>query len=299
MKVVARVAAPPPDQSLQRTYRYLRLAIAGTVVVLGTGVVVASITDEVLGSISAYYYSPARNAFVGALFAAAIGMLALSGRGAPRALLDAAALFAPLIAIIPTPIGAEEIPGLEVDCAPARCVPSIVHADIGNGIAAYLVFGAGALLTAAVISVLEGRRTGRISVGVVGSLGVGGTVLATVLATWLVARDAVIAYGHVVATIVFFLLIAIVVVSNAVPRVWRAVERPGDEPPPRWMQVAYAVIAGVLVVDLAIFAVAITTDFAFVVPPVLVTEFIALGLFCVFWVLQTAQHRAGARPTVN
>ena len=56
----------------------------------------------VLPSVSAYYYSPARDVFVGALIAASLALFALSGRGPSRALLDAAALFAPLIALVPT-----------------------------------------------------------------------------------------------------------------------------------------------------------------------------------------------------
>lgn len=288
------------DTSLARTYRYLRLAIAGTVLVIAVGVTSASLTDQLLGSISAYYYSPARNALVGALFVVGIGMLALSGRGAPRALLDAAALFAPLIAIIPTPIGADEIPGLEVDCDPgARCVPSIVDADVQNGVIVYLVFGFAALVVAAILAVLGARREGRrVSAGVLGSLGASLGLLVVLLVTWMLDRDLVMSTGHVIATIAFFALVAAIVVGNAIPglaRVWRD---PGEPAPSLGMGIAYGVIGVALAIDLALFGIAIGTGWfeGAAIPSVFLIEFVALGLFAAFWILQTAQYRSAVDP---
>lgn len=74
--------------SLQRTYRYLRLAIAGAVVV------------------------------VGALIAVSVCFFALSGRGAERVLLDAAATVVPLVAIVPTMISPGSVPGIDAHCPP-------------------------------------------------------------------------------------------------------------------------------------------------------------------------------------
>ena len=81
--------------SLQRTYRYLRIGIAGTVVAIFVAVGMAAADVGWLTSVSDYFYTPARNVFVGALIAASLALVALSGRGTERALLDAAALFAP------------------------------------------------------------------------------------------------------------------------------------------------------------------------------------------------------------
>jgi hypothetical protein len=289
------------DGSLERTYRYLRLAIAGTVLVIAIGTVSATVTDGLLGSISAYYYSPARNALVGALFVVGIGMLALSGRGAPRALLDAAALFAPLIAIIPTPVGPDEIPGLQVDCDPRpRCVPSIVDADLQNGIHVYLGFGAVAFLAAAIIAILGARRRGtRVSGGVIGSLASSGLLLLVLLLAWVLVPDVVVATGHVVATIAFFLLVATIVVGNAIPRLAHVWRDPGEAAPPTWMAISYGIIGVALAVDLALFGVAIGTGWfeGAAIPSVFLIEFVALGLFAAFWVLQTAQHRSSPDPS--
>ena len=55
--------------SLERTYRYLRVGIAGTVVAIFVAVAQAATTYGWLTSISDYFYTPARDVFVGALIA--------------------------------------------------------------------------------------------------------------------------------------------------------------------------------------------------------------------------------------
>src|ERR1700712_2014601 len=96
--------------SLTRTYRYLRIGIGATIVVIFVAVAVVTIdTERFLPSISQYFYTPARSSFTGALVAASIALFALAGRGPERALLNAAAIFAPLIAFVSTPI--KGIPG--------------------------------------------------------------------------------------------------------------------------------------------------------------------------------------------
>ena len=123
------------ETSLNRTYRYVRIGIALVVATIGVGVALAVPTVGMLKSISAYYYSPAQPIFVGALVAASLGLLALSGRHLERYLLDAAALFAPLIALIPTPVR-PELFGYGTPCADqkSKCVPGELHANVELGI---------------------------------------------------------------------------------------------------------------------------------------------------------------------
>ena len=61
--------------SLERTYRYLRIGVAGTVVAILLAVAQASTTYGWLTSISDYFYTPARDVFVGALVAASLALL--------------------------------------------------------------------------------------------------------------------------------------------------------------------------------------------------------------------------------
>ena len=133
--------------SLQRTYRYLRIGLAGTVVVIFVSVAVAIPVVGLLPSISHYFYTPARNGFVGALMAGTLALLALSGRRAEPVLLDAAALVAPLIAIVPAEIAPGSVPGLDDRCVDA-CVPAAFWPSINNGVATYLIVGTLAVIVA-------------------------------------------------------------------------------------------------------------------------------------------------------
>lgn len=269
--------------STQRTHRYLRLAIGGTVIVVFAAILFAVPASGWLTSISDYYYTPARNAFVGALVAASLALLALSGRGVERAILDAAAIFAPLVALVPTVIAADAIPGLVVDCAP--CVPTASRPDVANGVASYLVVLAGVVVLGIVLS-----RAGEVE-GARFSLLLGATVFVVVLAVGIWAPEAFLAGAHLVATVAFFGLIAADALLNAF---WRTT----SETPPRWLRITYIAIAGVIVAALLV-VIGATLAAVFGpeadaapggIPWILVGETVALVAFLAFWWLQTWQR---------
>ena len=275
--------------SLQRTYRNLRIAIAGTVVLITIAVGAAATQVGLLPSISAYYYSSARNVFVGSLIAAAIAILAISGRGLQRVVLDTAGMFAPLVALVPTPMRAGSVPGYETACAATTtCVPAEVLPDIETGVVTYLIAGA---LTFAVAFVVAMR--GRSSVGTLPSFVVALVVLGSVLLTWIFARDAFLANAHLVAAVMFFGLIALAAVANAFAR-------PANRMP-TWHRVVYWVVAVAMIIDIVVIIVVArfvdTTGFA--VPPLLVGEFIALLLFGAFWVLQSLETWDQLDPAIR
>lgn len=276
----------PEDSTLRRTYRYLRLSIAGSVVAIAVAVVLQTAQGGVRESISAYYYTPARDVFVGALIAASLGLLALSGRGAQRALLDAAALLAPLVALVPTPT-------LASGCA-SPCVPAEVHPAVDIGVATYLIVGALAVLVAVVVGTRPGAGRAALSrtwPSIIVAVG----VLAGVWAWWGLARAAFLSFGHVVAATGFFALLAVVALLDARRTDW------APEPaPPRGVRIAFAVIAVVLIVDLVAVLgyVAVEGDAAMRTPVVFVGEFVALALFGTYWVLQTVRTWASADPSL-
>ncbi|MCS5713475.1 hypothetical protein NVV95_02785 [Herbiconiux sp. CPCC 205716] len=287
--------------ALERTYRNGRIAIGGTVLLIGIAVIVTSFRTGVLGSISAYYYTPARNVLVGALLAASVAILVLSGRGAQRALLDAAAVVAPVIALVPTPVGAGAVPGVAVECASgSRCVPADVLPDVQVGVAVYLI--AGALAVGVVVALAAASGAGR---GALPSAGVAAGVLAIVAAWWTLAPDAFLAGAHLAAAVVFFGLVAAVAVVNAVAPPSRSGALPAQptahrRPPARWLRRSYGVLAAALVLDLALTVAAVLTGHAddTAPPPVLMGESIALALFVVFWVLQSAERWDDPDPAV-
>jgi len=264
--------------STQRTHRYLRLAIGGTVVVIFVAMLTAVPIVGWLASISEYFYTPARNAFVGALIAASLALLALSGRGAERAILDAAALFAPLIALVPSVVSADSVPGVAVPCG--TCVPPAFRLEVANGVTTYLVVLAGVLILGILLSFAGQVQGARFS------LVLGAAVFAVVLVVGVAFPDWFLDWAHFLATILFFGLIASDAILNAF---WRTT----SETPPTWLRVVYIVIAVVLVVDMVVLIIAtfVLWDAAGASPPwILVGEAIALLAFLGFWWLQTWQR---------
>ena len=278
-------ALPAASTSVQRTYRYLRIAIAGTVVVIFAAVAVAATEVGWLASVSDYFYTPARNAFVGALIAAALALVALSGRGTERALLDAAALFAPLIAVVPTTLAPGTVPGVAVPCA-VRCFPPEYEADAANGVLTYLIVGGLTVLVGLLLAAL--RQVSLTAVGF--SLALTSGVLAAVAGVWLFAREAFLAQGHFVATIAFFALFAAVAVLNAFPR--------RGAPPAPVYRALYVAIALALAAVLVVYMLLLPTADAHGVPVVLLAEAAALALFFAFWVVQGVEKWHDADPRI-
>ncbi|KAA9107774.1 hypothetical protein [Microbacterium rhizomatis] len=266
-----------PTTSLQRTYRYLRIAIALTVVVILVAAAVEIPQFGVLRSLSHYAYTPAHTMFAGALVAASALLFALSGRGVQRVLLDAAALFVPLIAIVPTVIAPGEVPGVAVACA-SGCVPSAWAADADNGVITYLVVGAMiAVLAGVLIAFGQVDRAGGML-----SLTLAVIVLAVVGLTWGLWRAEFLQWAHYVAAAVFFALVAAVAFAEAF---WPA----GRRPVAGWVRGSYIVISIALVIDVLVLAVFGATRSGGTYG-VLVGEVIALLLFLAFWVVQSIQN---------
>jgi hypothetical protein len=267
------MSPPPVSTSLERTYRYLRIGVAGAVVVIFTAVGVAAASVGWLTSVSDYYYTSARDAFVGALVAVALALVALSGRGAERFLLDAAAVFAPLIAVVPTTVVPGSIPGVEVACD-GRCFPSGYEADAATGVTTYLIVGALTVLVALLLVALRQTSLASIAASLVFTV----AVLVAVALTWSFARGLFLDQGHFIVTVAFFGLFAAVAIRNAFPR--------REAPPPPVFRVIYTAIAVGLALLLVLYVVLLPQADATGVPVVLITEAAALVLFFAFWVVQ-------------
>ncbi len=272
-----------PVSTSQRTYRYLRLTLAGAPLALLLSVALAMPEAGVLPTVSHYAYTPARTVFSASLVAASACLLALSGRGPQRALLDVAALLAPLIAIVPTPIAAGQVPGIVVSCD-TICIPAPYDADLDNAVATYLVIAALAVATGLVL----GAR-GQVELrGAAPNLIAGVVVIAGVAVAWTSAPDLFAAYAHIAAAFAFFLLIAAVAVLEVV--------RPSAaHPPSRGVRAAYIALASALLLDLlGTFALGGVAG----LPVVFAGEVVALVLFVVFWLVQTRQKWAEPNPSV-
>lgn len=283
--------------SLLRTYRNLRIGIGSVVIVVMVSVGVAAQSVGVLSSISAYYYTPARTMFVGALMAASLGLLTISGRGFQRVLLDTAGLLAPLIAILPTPIGNNTVPGLDAGCPPGRlCVPQAFHADVANGIYTFVIVG-----TVVVVVILILSRTKSVDLrSVAGSLVAAAAVLAAVIWLWQREPELLLNLGHVVAAAGFFLMISAAAVVVVFPGVDRSKSKEPGKVPSKSFRTMYLIIAAGFVIDIAIVASVIVNGNvdSFTIPVILVCELVALGLFLLFWILQSFPKWTDPNPGI-
>lgn len=259
-----------------RTHRYLRLALVGIVVALAASVLIelAQSGWRPLPSISDYYYSPARGVFVAALTAAGVALLVLSGRDTESLLLDVAAVFAPLIAIVPTGFRGEPY-------VPAADLPTV-----RNGVGVYVAMVAILVLLGIVLAARGDLAWRRVAI-------VGGTAAgaATALAVLAFAPGPAAAFPfpgginlHLVATVSFFAMFA------AIP--WVTVF--GQDPPAPGYRRLYLTVSVVIVAAL------VTTIGAAIANPdtvgVLIGEAVALAAFGVYWTAQTVERWGDADP---
>jgi hypothetical protein len=263
--------------STQRTYRYVRLSLLAVVLLIGVAVAVQMLSGP-LPSLSAAYYTPARNAFVGGLVAVSLALLALSGRSIEQALLDVAAVLAPVIAFVPVPVRTGDVAGVLCPTDDA-CLPPAAAADLAAGMLTLVSVGAVILIAAVVLALVQ--RT--LSPALALSLAIAAVLLSAVLAWWLAAPASFQRNGHYAATVGFFLLIATVAVLAAVrPAAATARRRRG-------LRAVYTVVAVGTVASLVFLVVVVTGGRAHGTSLVLLAESVALGLFAIFWLTQSVE----------
>jgi len=151
------------DVASRKTYRYLRIGILAAVVLLGASVLLErSKVDPGCWqtSISAYYYTPARAVFVGALMAIGLSLIVIKGStGWEDVFLNVAGMLAPVVALVPIgnpgecwSIKPEPLPTVRNPLTNAVELAPWVEKNIENNIQALLWAGGAALLAAAVIA---------------------------------------------------------------------------------------------------------------------------------------------------
>jgi hypothetical protein len=261
------------DDAISRTYVGLRLGMVVLAVLLFAGVAVQAVAFGCLqGSLSAYYYTPARSVFVAAL--CAIGACLVVYRGnttAENALLNVAGFLVALVAFVPTGFGVD----------PRGC-PSIdpVDADAAvlDGVLALVVAGVVSLLVGAGQSRLTGLRPARSSRWSFAAIAL---LLAVVLATFVGDREWFLRWAHGIAAGLFFAVVLAVIHLNATATAGRT-------------RVAYRLFfAGPLVVGAAL-TVARLLDPGFRTY-LLWLETVGIVGFGGFWVVQTVELGGAVR----
>jgi hypothetical protein len=273
--------------STHRTYRYVRLSLVGVILFLAVGVGTQIFSGGVLVSVSAAFYTPARDVFVGALCAVSLALLALSGRSVEQVLLDLAALFAPVIALIPSPVETGVVSGVAVTCPGEQpCVPGEFLPGVSVAMVALLGIG----ITGLVAAVVLARVQGTLDTGAGIAFAAASGIVVAFGGWWLISPGTFVLGAHNVAALAFFALIAVVATLAAV--------RPGGSDPRRRrrLRAAYAAIAAGILLALSLVVVVVTAQAAGLdlievapVPLFFVGEAVALALFAAFWVVQTVE----------
>ncbi|MBD8478771.1 hypothetical protein [Microbacterium sp. CFBP 8794] len=271
--------------STQRTYRYVRLALIGATVLLALSVGIEIAGGDPLPSISSAYYTPAGPVFVGALSAIALALLALSGRSLEQALLDVAAVLALAIAYLPTAVAGpgSGCPGATA-CVPDAVMPTVVNNAVA--VASVVLLG---VIAALILARVQGTtsRGVTLTAATVAALVVAGAVWAGVSPT------SFFVIAHEAAAVGFFLLVAAVAALAA----WRPHPRSSHG---RGVRLAYGAVAAAIVLTLAVLVAALLAgvDTA-AVPVILWGEAVAVGLFAVFWLVQTIELWNEVDPTLG
>lgn len=293
------------DVASRKTYRYLRIGIVAAVVLLGASVLLERgkvAPDCWQTSISAYYYTPARAVFVGALMAIGLSLIVIKGSTAwEDVFLNVAGMLAPVVALVPIgnpgecwSIKPEPLP-TEKNAAGDSVLADWVVRNIENNVEALLWAGAAALATSALIAGIAfavGARRGErrtlsdlwtgphrgtfFSLLAVLAFLVAGAIL---FATW----DRFEENAHGLAAYAMFGCLAAAAVVNALE-----CRKYGL----RWYVRLYGLIA-VLMGAAALLVLVKGWDHK-----TLVLEIVEIGLFAGFWIVQTRElwHRTVRTP---
>ena len=303
--VADMAAGDSPATTPQKTHRHLRLSLVLIVFALLVSVALQRVVVmweplmfgwNPLPSISYAVYTPVRDVFVGALIAASVVLLALSGRSRATTLLDVCAVLAPLIAIVPTGLADSRA----VDHIPCpivtECIPAAYVGSARAGIAVYAVVVVVVVITMAVIR--RRTRTPNRSAALVSAIALVTAAVVTALAFAPALNENFpfnfwpVASIHFAVTLVFFGVFA------AVPILYAGGPLdPGETPPTPRQRSIYRWISGLLIVDLLLLVVALLFRQAYgETPVVLIGEAIALILFATFWWVQTLQRWNDPNP---
>jgi hypothetical protein len=194
-----------------KTYRYLRIAMIGMVVLLGAAVLHewwATGWRCFQPSISSYYYTPSKSAMVGSLVAVGVCLVVVKGNTEwEDTLLNIGGAVAPVIAFVPTPFAGV--------CRSVPLQVSDTPANVANNMFALLVLGLGALVVTVAVA-FRSRRTGKpLRTSDLVGMAAAAALWVVALGTFVWARSTFLEHAHYTAAVLLFLCMVAVVTINA------------------------------------------------------------------------------------
>jgi len=299
-----------------KSYRYLRTAMVGLLVGLAVAVIyqVWRQDGDLLGSVSAYYYTPAQAIFVGALIGLGACMIALKGTTTVEDIfLNLGGVFAAVVAIVPTARDADHRAAVRAcqeadtslltdrastdpDCPTVRALADATKANVDNNLSTLLIVGALALLVT-VLFALRDRRSNpeadRDQAYAWGFAAASALWLAVLMAR-LMSLQWVVDNAHFLAAAGLFGCLLVVAVANSrrledrprnTPRVTQSAEAVRELVSVMGYHDRYIWIARIMLVVAAVSGALMVAD--------LITlfwfEFAVAGIFIVFWTVQTVE----------
>ena len=241
------VPATRPDNDVWvRSYCYVRTAMVGLLLGLGVAVLYQTWRQDwhPLGSVSAYYYTPAQGIFVGGLIGLGACMIALKGTNDVEDIfLNLGGMFAAVVAIVPTSRGEDYTTAVlacqetggspltqnasTMDCPTVNALAEASRANVDNNISTLLIVGAVGLIATGLFALrYRGlRRAGTSPLTNPSSphkfwwgFGAALVVWAAGAVVFMAYRDWFISNAHYIAAGGLFLCIVVVAMANAFRR---------------------------------------------------------------------------------
>lgn len=256
------------------TYRYVRAGMVALLFMLVFSVGYQAVLARgcLLGSISAYYFTPARAIFIGALSGLGVLLIVHKARSQEEdVLLDFSGVMAMVVAIVPT------VP--DQGCSGSSSLPSADIANaVRNNIWTLIVVLVAAIIARRVLRRDRPRTPRSVGATVAGVICI--VILVGELVFFLVRRDSFIALSHGIAAVTMVAGVIAVMVFNAL-------NQPADPRGQRFRR-AYYTIAIALGLFLAV-AVALHLWLPGFRQFILLAELIVIALFMAFWITQTIE----------
>lgn len=282
--MTGRQVAPAETPALAaiKTYRYLRLALVGLVVLLFASLAIEWLAvggDCVQPTISAYWHTPVRGVLVGVLVTMGICLIALKGNtDAEDVLLNLAGILAPGVAFIPT--------STFTACGSVPAPGQDFSGSVANNMQALFVLGIVAVTVALVIAVRERGSVADLSRWDRIGLALGFTATAGGAGWFYVSRSTFIEHAHDLAAVAMFLAVVVVVWVNS-RDVQDAV---GGHAAEQGVRARYVTVyRGISAAMLATLALAVIGHLANWSNALLTVEILLITLFGGFWVIQTRE----------
>jgi hypothetical protein len=270
------------SQDVRKTYRYLRIGMIGAVVLLAVSIAIErSKVDCFQTSISAYYYTPVRAIFVGSMIAVGLSLIVYKGRTAwEDGALNVAGMLAPVVAVAPT-TDVGRCWSVVPSPLPVQSDGSLagwVVTNIDNNFYALLFAGFIGLVIALITAIavdpkapLERRDRGT-------WVSLGAAFLVLLLGWWLIENWSDFnRRAHGWSALLMFAALIMAIVVQAIGH-----RREGDR---RFFRV-YVSVALLMIIGGALIA----ATRVFGEHTVFALEAWEIGLFAVYWIVQTAEN---------